>query len=258
MLQVRRRVAASILVLGLPAALARVPRAAAQEVARILLELDLDAMTRERLQDAASADEAAERSVAILRRRLQEADVAGALVEREGARRIRVTLPRAADAERARGLLARRGRMSLHLGLDGDAGQGADAVLLPGERDGRLHAVRRHPEMDSTTLADAQARLDSHTGEWVVLFRFDAEGSKRFAEVTRKAVGRVLAIVVDGRVMVAPMIRGPILGGQAMISGLGSAQDATQLAILLRLGALPAPLALVGEAGPAQGPDARR
>lgn len=287
MLHGRRAATAAIFLTGLPVVLAGLaapvarpaaqqaapaarsaPAVAATESASILLDVDLDATARERPATAsgtpqarlgeAGADQAAEQSVAILRRRLQEAGVAGAMVERDGPRRIRVTLPRAEDLELNRGLLLRRGHMSIHLVLDSPGGRNADAMLLPGEREGDRRMVRRQAEVDGSRVADARAVPDRRTGEWVVHLKFDAEGSRRFAEVTRGAVGRALAIVVDGRVIVAPMIREPIPGGQAMISGSFTARDARQLAILLRSGALPAPLAVVGEAPPSQGPDTRR
>lgn len=287
MLHGRRAATAAIILTALPVVFAGVAalvaRPAAQEAAptplpgpvvaptesaSILLDVDLDAMAREQLatpSDAAqaqlgatAADQVAERSAAILRRRLQEAGVAGALVERDGPRRIRVTLPHAGDLELHRGLLLRRGRMTLHLVLDGPAILDVDAVLLPGEREGLQRTIRRQAEMDGSRLADAQAIPDRRTGEWVVHLKFDAEGTKRFAEVTREAVGRALAIVVDGRVVVAPVILEPILRGQAVISGSFTARTAGQLAILLRSGALPAPLAIIEEAAATQGPGTQR
>lgn len=287
MLHGRRAATAAIFLTGLPVVLAGVaapvarpaaqeaapagrpsPAVASAESASILLAVDLDAMARERLAtasdpaqapvDEAGADQAAERSVAILRRRLQEAGVAGALVERDGPRLIRVTLPRADDLELYRGLLLRRGRMSLHLVLDSPGGRDADAILLPGEREGDQRTIRRQAEMDGSRLADAQSIPDRHTGTWVVHLKFDAEGTKRFAEVTREAVGRALAIVVDGRVIVAPVILEPILRGQAVISGSFTAREAGQLAILLRSGALPVPLAIVEDAAATQGPGTQR
>jgi len=283
----RRVATAAIILTGLPVVLAGVvhpaERPAAQEAAptplpgpvvastegvSILLDVDLDAMAREqpatpadaaqaRLSETA-ADQVAEQSAAILRRRLQEAGVTGALVERDGPRRIRVTLPHAGDLELHRGLLLRRGRMTLHLVLDSPSVRDADAVLLPGEREGQQRTIRRQAEMDGSRLADAQAIPDRRRGEWAVHLKFDAQGTKRFAEVTREAVGRALAIVVDGRVVVAPVILEPILLGEAVISGSLTARTAGQLAILLRSGALPAPLAIVEEAAATQGSGTRR
>jgi preprotein translocase subunit SecD len=220
---------------------------AAGPAASLLLELDLDALPQER-PTGAGTGAAAERAMAILRRRVQEAGAAQATVLPEGPRHIRVTLPRGApNADRIRGLLLRPGRMTFH--LEEDAGRGGidETILLPGAREGDRSTVRRHAEMDGSRLSDARATPDGRTGEWVVHLRFDAEGTKRFAEVTQRAVGRALAIVVDGRVVVAPFIVEPILRGQAVISGTFTAQQADDLAILLRSGALPVPVSVVEE-----------
>src|SRR5581483_3300429 len=94
-------------------------------------------------------------------------------------------------------------------------------------------------------LTDAQAGFDQRTGEPVVNFRFDTAGARRFAQVTQENVGRPFAIVLDNKVISAPVIREPILGGSGQISGSFTVQQANDLAILLRAGALPAPLTVI-------------
>ena len=91
-------------------------------------------------------------------------------------------------------------------------------------------------------------------------FAFDSVGTRRFAETTRQNVGRPFAIVLDERVITAPVIREPITGGRGQISGSFTAQSANDLAVLLRAGALPAPLTVVEErsVGPELGADAIR
>ena len=107
------------------------------------------------------------------------------------------------------------------------------------------------------TLVNAQATTDQQTGQPVVSFRFDAIGAKRFADVTKENVGRPFAIVLDGEVVSAPVIREPILGGSGQISGRFTFQEVNDLAILLRAGALPAPLTILEErtVGPDLGAD---
>ncbi len=114
--------------------------------------------------------------------------------------------------------------------------------------------------MDGANLTDARAVQDSRTGEWVVNFAFDSVGTRRFAETTRQNVGRPFAIVLDERVITAPVIREPITGGRGQISGSFTARSANDLAVLLRAGALPAPLTVVEErsVGPELGADAIR
>jgi protein-export membrane protein SecD len=96
-------------------------------------------------------------------------------------------------------------------------------------------------------LVDAQPGFDQRTGEPVVTFRFDAAGAKRFALVTQENVGLPFAIVLDNKVVSAPVIREPILGGTGQISGNFSVQEANDLAVLLRSGALPAKLTVIEE-----------
>jgi SecD/SecF fusion protein len=120
--------------------------------------------------------------------------------------------------------------------------------------------VRRRVEVDGANLSDARPAQDGRTGEWVVNFTFDSIGTRRFAEVTRNNVGRPFAIVLDERVITAPVIREPITAGRGQISGGFDVRSATDLAVLLRAGALPAPLTVVEErtVGPELGADAIR
>ena len=96
-------------------------------------------------------------------------------------------------------------------------------------------------------LVDAEAVVDQRTGEPVVSFRFDEEGARRFGQATQDNVGRQLAIIVDEKVLSAPQIREPILGGSGQVSGNFTAQSARDLAVLLRTGPMPAKLALVAQ-----------
>src|SRR5690606_22952917 len=118
-----------------------------------------------------------------------------------------------------------------------------DRVALSGER-----------------LTDAKAGFDPRTQEPVVNFSFDSEGARRFGEITRQNVGQPFAIVLDGKVLSAPVIREPITGGSGQISGSFSVEDTVVLSALLRAGALPAPLSVVEErtVGPGLGNDAAR
>ena len=96
-------------------------------------------------------------------------------------------------------------------------------------------------------LTQAAAGFDHMTNEPVVTFRLDAIGAKRFGEITRDNVGRPFAIVLDGKVLSAPVIREPIIGGSGQISGNFTVQRANDLAVLLRSGALPAKLTVIEE-----------
>jgi len=211
----------------------------------------------------AKASAAVEQSIEIIRRRVDETGVAEALIARQGQSRILVTLPGVEDPNRIKDLLGRTARMTFHLVDEGAnlAGSPPPGVMfLPSERPGERVAVRRSVAVDGKNLTNARAGQDSRTGEWVVNFTFDGTGTRRFADITRANVGRPFAIVLDDKVISAPVIREPITGGQGQISGSFSVRTANDLAVLLRAGALPAPLTIVEErtVGPELGADAIR
>jgi SecD/SecF fusion protein len=212
----------------------------------------------------AKATNAVEQSIEIVRRRIDETGVVEALIARQGQNRILVQLPGVQDPQRIKDLLGRTARMTFHL-LDETANLQSPVpppgvMFLPGERDGERYAVRRRVEVDGANLSDARASQDSRTGEWVVNFSFDSVGTRRFSEVTRANVGRPFAIVLDDKVITAPVIREPITGGRGQISGNFTVRTANDLAVLLRAGALPAPLTVIEErtVGPELGEDAIR
>ena len=212
----------------------------------------------------ARASGAVEQSVEIVRRRIDETGVSEALIARQGSSRILVQLPGLEDPNRIKELLGRTARMTFRL-VD-DTANPAAAVpppgieFLEGERPGERFAVRRRIEVDGANLTDARAGQDSRNGEWVVNFSFDSVGTRRFAEITRQNTGRPFAVVLDNKVITAPRINEPITGGRGQISGSFTAATANDLAVLLRAGALPAPLTVVEErtVGPELGADAIR
>jgi protein-export membrane protein SecD/preprotein translocase SecF subunit len=210
------------------------------------------------------AQGAVEQSLEIVRRRIDESGLVEALIARQGSNRILVQLPGVEDPARIKDLLGRTARMTFHL-LDESANLASatpppGTMFLPGDRGQERFAVRRRVEVDGANLSDARAGQDGRTGEWVVNFSFDSIGTRRFADITRQNVGRPFAIVLDDRVITAPVIREPITGGRGQISGSFDARTATDLAVLLRAGALPAPLTVVEErtVGPELGADAIR
>ncbi|MCU0888110.1 MAG: protein translocase subunit SecD [Rubritepida sp.] len=212
----------------------------------------------------AKATNAVEQSIEIVRRRIDETGVVEALIARQGQNRILVQLPGVEDPQRIKDLLGRTARMTFHL-LDETANLTAatpppGVMFLQGERGAERYAVRRRVEVDGANLSDARAAQDPRSGEWVVNFSFDSLGTRRFADITRANVGRPFAIVLDDKVITAPVIREPITGGRGQISGGFTVRSATDLAVLLRAGALPAPLTVIEErtVGPELGEDAIR
>jgi preprotein translocase subunit SecD len=208
-----------------------------------------------------------EQSMEIVRRRLDPEGIRELQIARQGNARILVQQPGIDDLETSKRLLGTTAKMTFHL-LDSTAdcssGRGPAGVnCLPGSdsRDvQRIYPVRQRVEVDGANLTDARAGNNAQTGEWVVNFSFDSIGTRRFADISRANVGQPFAIVLDGKVLTAPTIREPITGGRGQISGSFSAGSANELAVLLRAGALPAPLTIVEErtVGPDLGADAIR
>ncbi|WP_419896562.1 protein translocase subunit SecD [Roseomonas sp. USHLN139] len=212
----------------------------------------------------ARASGAVEQSVEIVRRRIDETGVSEAQIARQGSSRILVQLPGLEDPNRIKELLGRTARMTFRL-VDDTANTSAavpppGVEFLPGESPGERYAVRRRIEVDGANLTDARAGQDGRNGQWVVNFSFDSVGTRRFAEITRQNTGRPFAVVLDNKVITAPRINEPITGGRGQISGNFTAASANDLAVLLRAGALPAPLTVVEErtVGPELGADAIR
>src|SRR5690606_28282487 len=183
----------------------------------------------------------------------------------QGADRILIQLPGVQDPGRIKALLGTTARMTFHLldeTLDPARLQGgrppAGIQILPGETAGELYPVRRRIMLEGDRLVDAGAGFDPQTGAPVVTFRFDSIGATRFADITWENVGRRFAIVLDGKVLSAPVIREPITGGSGQISGSFTVQEAQDLSVMLRAGALPAPLKVIEErtVGPDLGQDA--
>ncbi|MEI8394860.1 MAG: protein translocase subunit SecD [Rhodospirillaceae bacterium] len=213
---------------------------------------------------------AVEQSIEIVRRRIDETGVNEPQIARQGDHRILVQLPGIDDPDRIKRLLGQTAKLTFRLlGSDAEAASGRAPPgfeLLPSSDVDRRSAgparylVRKRIEVDGGNLVDARAGSNSQNGEWIVNFEFDSAGGRRFADVTRNNVGRPFAIVLDNKVISAPVIREPILGGRGQISGHFTAQSANDLAVLLRAGALPAPLSVIEErsVGPDLGADAIR
>jgi protein-export membrane protein SecD len=201
-------------------------------------------------------------SIEIIRRRIDETGVLDPQITRQGDDRIVVQLPGIEDPERVKQLIGKTAKMTFQLvdenaNMAGPPPPGVDFLPMQDQPGQRL-AVYRRVEVDGANLTDARPGQDSSRGGgWVVNFTFDSIGARRFADVTTQNVGKRFAIVLDGKVISAPVIQTPITGGRGQISGNFSAQSANDLSVLLRAGALPAPLTVVEErsVGPELGAD---
>ena len=219
------------------------------------------------LDDAAvraRATAAVQQSIEIVRRRIDATGVLDPQITRQGDSRIVVQLPGVDDPNRIKQLIGTTAKMTFHLldeGADPNRPAPPGDAILPSENNpAQKFVVRRRVEVDGSALTDASPARNSQTGEWVVDFVFDSTGARRFADITTAQVGHPFAIVLDDKVLTAPVIREPITGGRGQISGNFNAQSATDLALLLRAGALPAPLTVVEErtVGPELGADSIR
>lgn len=204
---------------------------------------------------------AVDQSIEIVRRRVDETGVNEPAIQRQGTDRILVQLPGVGDPDRIKRLLGETAQLTFHL-VDLSATGGANSRVPPGskrlpslEEEGRSYVVKNRVMVSGENLEDAQATFQQ--GQPVVSIRFDGLGAKQFGRATTDNVGKPFAIVLDDKVVSAPRINEPILGGSAVISGGFNVEGAQDLALLLRAGALPAPLNILEErsVGPDLGAD---
>jgi protein-export membrane protein SecD len=214
----------------------------------------------------ARARGAVQQSIEIVRRRIDETGVVDPQIAQQGETRVVVQLPGISDPNRIKELLGKTAHMTFQL-VDETANANPTGTPPPGvdflpmqDNPNQKIAVRRRVDVDGGDLTDARAGTNPQTGEWVVNFTFNSIGARRFGDVTRANVNHRFAIVLDGKVISAPVIREPITGGRGQISGSFTAASANDLAVLLRAGALPAPLTVVEErsVGPELGADSIR
>ena len=203
--------------------------------------------------------QAVEQSIEIIRRRIDETGTKEPTIQREGQDRILVQLPGVDNPEHVKALLGRTAKLTFQLVDQSvtveDARRGRlppGDEILPAVDEGRgrgggagAYVVRKRVMVGGDTLTDAQATFQNN--EPVVSFKFDSVGAKKFGDATRENVGKPFAIVLDNKVISAPVIREPILGGSGIISGSFTVQSASDLALLLRAGALPAPIQILEE-----------
>ncbi|NKN38496.1 protein translocase subunit SecD [Agrobacterium sp. a22-2] len=203
-------------------------------------------LTQAGLTDRISA--AVEQSLEIIRQRIDQVGVAEPTIQRVGADRILVQLPGVQDPKRIRDLLGSTAKMSFHLlaptGADGRPAAGSSVLQ---DAEGRSYTVQDRVELSGDHLTDARVGFNQTNNEPIVSFRFDNFGATRFAEITKANVGRPFAIVLDQKVLSAPVINEPITGGAGQISGSFTVQQANDLSALLRAGALPAKLTVIEE-----------
>jgi preprotein translocase subunit SecD len=209
--------------------------------------------------------QAVEQSIQIVERRVNELGTVEPLIQRQGVDRILVQVPGLQDPTRLKELLGKTAKLDFRMvDLTVPADQAVQGrvppdseVLMSSTSPKTPYVIKKQVLVSGADLTDAQPGFDQRTGEPIVSFRFNTSGSRKFAQATSENVGQPFAIVLDNEVISAPVIREPITGGSGQISGSFTVQAANDLAILLRAGALPAPLTIIEErtVGPGLGQD---
>ena len=197
-----------------------------------------------------------DQSVEVVRRRIDELGTREPSIERSGDDRILVQVPGLQDPSQLKLILGKTAKMSFRL-VDESADPNAAVApigdeILPvlNENKGaavRKVAVQRRIAVAGDRLTDAGSGFDQRTGSPVITFRFDSVGAREFGDVTKEHVGHRFAIVLDNQVIMDANIQEPILGGSGQITGSFTTQTTNNIAILLRAGALPAPLKILEE-----------
>jgi protein-export membrane protein SecD len=198
---------------------------------------------------------AVEQAMEVLRRRVDALGTTEPNIQRQGLDRILVQVPGLQNPQRLKEILGETAKLEFR--LVGDANS-SDVDMLPSQdAGGQTVPVLRQPVVDGGDLIDAQPAFDSRTSQPIVNFRFNIRGAQRFGQITTENLGRPLAIVLDNKVISSPVIQSPITGGSGQISGRFTVQQANDLSVLLRAGALPAKLTIVEErtVGPGLGKD---
>ncbi len=196
---------------------------------------------------------ALKQSIEIVRRRIDDVGTKEPTILQRGEKRILVELPGLKDPERIKSLLGKTAQLNFRLVTDNNE-FGTDELI---SENGEKLNVSKRIIMSGENLIDAQPNINNQNNEPTVSFTLDRLGSQKFGRATTDNVGKRLAIVLDGEIVSAPNINEPITSGNGMISGNFTFQEATDLSLLLRSGALPTPLIVVEErtVGPDLGED---
>ncbi len=204
-----------------------------------------------------------EKSIEIVRRRVDETGTREPSIQMQGETRILLQVPGLDDPESLKDLLGKTAKMAFHLMHDTNpfaqgVTKGGGSYLLLEDFDPTVkqkYYVKKKVALSGDLLIDSQPTFDS--GNPVVSFKFNNQGGKKFARITSENVNKPFAVVLDGKVITSPRINTPILGGSGIITGNFTVKQANDLSLLLRSGALPAPITVIEErtVGPSLGAD---
>jgi preprotein translocase subunit SecD len=213
--------------------------------------------------------QAVDQSIQVLAKRIDSLGTVEPSIQRQGAARILVQVPGLENPDRLKELIGKTAKLTFHL-VDTTLSQEqiqqgrlpAGFITARGTKaeGGGVYVLEERPIVAGADLVDAQPGFDQRTSEPIVSFRFNSNGARAFGRATQENVGKPFAILLDGEVISAPVIREPIIGGSGQISGNFTVEAANDLAIVLRSGALAAPMSIVEErnVGPGLGADSIR
>jgi preprotein translocase subunit SecD len=206
-----------------------------------------------------------QQSIEVIEQRVANFGVTAAGAQPDGTDRIRILLPGVKDSERFSALFSKRARITFRLvdtsmapaeALRSAPPPASEVLYAPNSRDPYL--LFKQVVMEGGEIIDAAPGFDKASNQPIVTFRFSANGTRRFAEITQENIGRPFAIVLDNEVLSAPVIREPILGGSGQISGNFTVEDANTTAMLLRSGTLPGRLIVIEQQVVEPGGQARK
>lgn len=200
-------------------------------------------------------------SIEIVRRRIDESGTKEPTIQAQGENRILLQVPGVGNSDEIKSVLGKTAKMTFHFVSDDTFTGGAKSQIINPKLEaipdmhGRTFLIEKEVALSGELLTDANPTY--HEGNPAVSFRFNEVGTKKFAKLTSENIGKIFAIVLDGKVITAPRINSTINQGSGVISGSFTTQEAGELALLLRAGALPAPLKIVEErsVGPSLGLD---
>lgn len=200
-------------------------------------------------------------SLEIIRRRVDEVGTREPTIQKQGERRILIQVPGIGSASELKTLIGTTAKLGFYPVLkqtsnSEEQGNGRTQTLPAKDDKNIFYVLEKSPAVTGEELVDAQPTFDQN-GQPAVSFRFNPGGARKFGNYTANNVGALFAIVLDGEVISAPQIREAITGGSGQITGNFSVEESSELSILLRAGALPAPMQFEEERtiGPELGQD---
>jgi preprotein translocase subunit SecD len=216
------------------------------------------------------AQNAVSQSIEVIRRRIDLLGTKEPDIRRQGTNRITIEAPGESDPQKLRDVIGQTAKLTFQM-VDETAGEPQsltdpvppdDVIMANSEKNAAppFFVLKKRVVVSGEMLTHAQQSFDSQSGAPDIDFRFNGAGARRFGEATSQNVGKRFAIVLDDKVISAPVIESAIMGGQGQITGSYTMDSANQLALLLNSGALPAPLKVIAQekVGAGLGADAVR